>query len=159
VNSWRSRCLQPLIAGADEPRRTAAAFAVGTFLSFSPFLGFQIVVGFTIAYALRLSRPAMFVGLCTNLPWFMVPWYTLTTMLGAWLLGLSLPTDVGGRLDVLMSLRVYSAEFWERARDLVAPFFWAFVVGSVAAAVVMGVLAYLVAARFLAQIRLSRLAG
>ena len=159
MSSWRNRCLQPLIAGADEPRRTAAAFALGTFLGFSPLLGFQIAVAFAVAYALRRTRPAMFVGLCTNLPWFMVPWYTLTTMLGAWLLGLSLPTDVGGRLDVLMSLRVYSAEFWQRARQLVAPFFGAFIVGLLAASAVMGVVAYLVAAKFLMQIRLARLAG
>ena len=56
VSSWRNRCLQPLVAGADQPRRTAAAFAVGTFLDFSPFLGLQIVTGFTVAFLLRLDR-------------------------------------------------------------------------------------------------------
>ena len=157
MSSWRNRCLQPLVAGADRPQRTAAAFAVGTFLSFSPFLGLQILTGFTLAFALRLSRPAMFIGLCTNLPWIMVPWYTLTTVAGGWILGLSLPTDLGSRFNALMNLRVYSAEFWQRAGELVAPFAWAFIVGSTVAAAILGGVAYVVAARFLARIRLSQM--
>ena len=158
MSSWRNRCLQPLIAGVDAPHRTAAAFAIGTFLSFSPFLGLQIATGLAIASALRLSRPAMLVGLCTNLPWIMVPWYTLTTALGANMLDLSSPSDIGRRFDELMGLRVYSAEFWPRAGDLVAPFVWAFVIGSTAAAIVLGAIAYWMAVRFLMRLRLSRLA-
>jgi len=115
VSSWRNRCVQPLVAGADQPRRTAAAFAIGTFLSFSPFFGLQIAAGMAIAFALRINRAAMFVGLCTNLPWVMVPWYTLTTILGARMLGLTLPADLGGRLGALVEVPVYRAEFWTRA--------------------------------------------
>lgn len=159
MSSWRNRCLQPLVAGVDAPRRTAAAFAIGTFLSFSPFLGLQIATGFAIAFALRLSRPAMLVGLCTNLPWIMIPWYTLTTALGAKVLGLSIPADIGRRFDELMGLRVYSAEFWQRAGDLVAPFASAFVIGSTVAAAVIGALAYWIALRFLMRLRLSRMAA
>lgn len=153
MSSWINRCIHPLVAGADQPRRTAAAFAIGTFLSFSPFFGLQIATGMAVAFALRISRAAMFVGLCTNLPWFMIPWYTLTTILGAKMLGLTLPADLGGRLRALVDLPVYRAEFWSRAADLLAPFLWAFVVGSVAGAVVAGGIAYVVSLRFLTRMR------
>jgi uncharacterized protein (DUF2062 family) len=153
VSSWRSRCLQPLVSGADHPQRTAAAFAIGTFLSFSPLLGLQIATGLTAAFTLRLNRPALLIGLCTNLPWIMVPWYTLTTLAGARILGLSLPADMGNRLSRLLNLRVFTAEFWTLAGDLVAPLAWAFLVGSTAAAIIVGMLAYVAALRFLMRIR------
>lgn len=153
MSSWRSRCLQPLVSGADHPQRTAAAFAIGTFLSFSPFLGLQIATGLAVAFALRLNRPALLIGLCTNLPWIMVPWYTVTTLAGARMLGLSIPADVGGRLARLLSLRLFTAEFWTLAGELVAPLAWAFFVGSTAAALIVGALAYVAALRFLIRSR------
>ena len=153
MSSCSSRWLQPLVAGANHPQRTAAAFAIGTFLSFSPFLGLQIATGLTVAFALRLNRPALLIGLCTNLPWIMVPWYTLTTLAGAKMLGLSLPADMGGRLSRLLHLRIVTAEFWTLAVDLVAPMAWAFLVGSTAAALIVGALAYVAALRFLIRIR------
>jgi uncharacterized protein len=153
VSSWRNRCLQPLIAGADAPHRTAAAFAIGAFLSFSPFLGLQIAAGLATAFALRLNRGAMLIGLCTNLPWIMVPWYTLTTVAGAKMLGLTLPADVGSRLIRLTELRLFTTEFWRLAADVVAPFAWAFIVGSTAAAAIVGGVAYVAALRFLKRIR------
>ena len=156
MNSWRSRCLQPLVDGAATPRRTAAAFAIGAFLSFSPFIGVQIAAGLGTACLLRLSRGAMIIGLCTNLPWIMLPWYTVTTFVGAKLLGLSPPPDIAGRLTQLVALSVFGAEFWRRAAELVAPFAWSFVVGTTLAAIVMGAIAYFAAFRFLERIRLSQ---
>jgi Uncharacterized protein conserved in bacteria (DUF2062) len=97
----------------------------------------------------------MLVGLCTNLPWIMVPWYTLTTLAGAHLLGLALPADLGARFSRLLDLRVYTTEFWRVAVDALAPFAWAFLVGSTAAATIVGALAYVVAVRFLMRIRPS----
>ena len=141
------------MASTDTPRRTAVAFAIGTFISFSPFVGLQIAAGLGLAFALRLSRTAVLIGLCTNLPWIMVPWYSLTTLAGAQLLGLALPVNVGARFSQLMKLRFYTAEFWLLAGDLMAPFAWAFVVGTTAAATIIGVLAYVLALRFMTRIR------
>lgn len=156
MSSWRSRCLQPLVSGAATPRRTAAAFAIGAFLSFSPLLGLQIATGLTTAWVLRLSRGAMLIGLCTNLPWVMVPWYTLTTFAGARLLGLAPPPDLGSRLQQLMALRVLTLDFWRLALDLAAPFALSFVVGTTLAAILVAAIAYVVAFRFLERIKLSQ---
>ena len=76
------------LASSDlDPGRTAAAIALGVFLSFSPFLGLQILLGLGAAFAFRLSRVAVLIGLCANLPWIMLPWYTLTTAMAAAAMG------------------------------------------------------------------------
>lgn len=149
--NWR-RLVERLAGSNESPRRTAAAFAFGTFLSFSPFLGFQIATGMTVAFMLRLNRPAVLVGLCTNLPWIMVPWYTLTTYLGASVIGQRIAVDFNARLSALLELPFYRAVFWQRAYDLAAPFFWSFVVGSTLCAAVVGLAAYVVTAPLLIKV-------
>ncbi len=69
VSSGRVRqALEQLLHLHDSPSRTAAAFALGVFFSFSPFFGLQIVVSMAIAFAAGLNRLAVFVGLNANLP-------------------------------------------------------------------------------------------
>lgn len=150
--NWR-RVVEQLAGSNESPRRTAAGFAFGTFLSFSPFLGLQIATGMTVAFVLRLNRAAVFVGLCTNFPWIMVPWYTLTTYLGASIIGQRIAVDFGARLSALLELPFYRAVFWQRAHDLVAPFFWSFVLGSTLSAAVVGIAAYAVTAPLLIRVR------
>ena len=150
--NWR-RLVEKLAGSTESPRRTAAAFAFGTFLSFSPFIGLQIATGMTVAFLLRLNRAAVLVGLCTNLPWIIVPWYTLTTYLGSLLVKQPMTADFGARLSSLLELPFYRLAFWQRAYDLVAPFFWSFLVGSTLGAVVVGIVAYFVTVPFLVRMR------
>ncbi len=152
---WR-RLVDSLAGSSDSPRRTAAAFALGVFLSFSPFVGLQIAIGMTLAFLFGLSRPAVFIGLCANLPWIIVPWYTLTTIAGGRLLDRSIASDFGARLDALLELSFYTAAFRARAFDLVAPFFWSFLVGSTIGAAIVGVATYFVMAPLLARWRPAR---
>jgi uncharacterized protein (DUF2062 family) len=144
---WRARLLNLLTA--ETPHRTAAAFAFGVFLSFSPFLGFQIALGVGAAMLFRLSRVVVFAGICTNLPWIMVPWYTFTTLVGATLLGVEIRDDIRAAVTGLLGLPIYREEFWTRALDILAPFFWSFVVGSTAGAFVVGLATYVVVSRTL----------
>ena len=141
--------VERLAALGDSPQRTAAAFAVGVFLSFSPFLGLQIALGMTAAVAFRLHKAAVFIGLCTNLPWIMIPWYALTTAAAATVLGLSLAADIGERLGTILALPIYRAVFWERAIELLGPYVWSFVIGPTAGALVLGGGAYLLSLRIL----------
>jgi uncharacterized protein (DUF2062 family) len=153
--NWRG-LVEKLAGSSESPRRTAAAFAFGTFLSFSPFLGFQIATGMTVAFLLRLNRPAVLVGLCTNLPWIMVPWYTLTTYLGSLIVRQRIGEDFSARLLELLDLPFYRWVFWERAYGLVAPFLWSFLVGSTLCAFVVGITAYIVTTPLLMRMRAGR---
>jgi uncharacterized protein (DUF2062 family) len=151
---WRVR-LMNLLTTADTPHRTAAAFAWGVFLSFSPFLGLQILLGLGAAMLFRLNRVVVFAGLCTNLPWIMVPWYTFTTLIGAAALGVDIRDDIGAAITGLLELPIYRWEFWTRSLEILAPFFWSFVVGSSAGALVIGLATYVMVSRTLLAVRVA----
>jgi uncharacterized protein (DUF2062 family) len=77
------RWLDQLLHTHDTPQRTAAAYALGVFFGFSPFLGLHTVLGLVFAFALNLNRVAVLLGVYSNLPWILPAYYTLTTVLGA----------------------------------------------------------------------------
>jgi len=136
----------------------AAALALGVFLSFSPLLGLQIVIGLVAAVALRLSRGAVLIGLCANLPWIMLPWYALTTAGAATLLGTSAEVDIAARLGDLLSVPIYRPAFWGHTSDLVARFFWPFVIGPTLGALCLSLAAYTLSVRMLMRRSLDRIA-
>jgi uncharacterized protein (DUF2062 family) len=144
--SWRVRLLNILLT-ADTPKRTAAAFSCGVFLSFSPFLGLQIVIGFGAAYVLRLNRVAMFAGLCTNLPWIMVPWYTFTTVMAAAALGVETRDDLSAAFNSLLDMPIYQLQFWTTAVEILTPFFWSFLIGPTIVAAIVSVATYVLVVR------------
>jgi uncharacterized protein (DUF2062 family) len=146
----RNRLINTL-RNAGSPRRTAAAFALGVFLSFSPFLGLQMAIGFSTAFAFRLSRVVMFAGLCTNLPWLMLPWYTGMTAAGAYVLRAPVSGDLSASFSRLFDLSLTGPAFWTQAVEIAAPFLWSFVFGSTAGALVIGAVAYVVVARYMTR--------
>src|ERR687898_199234 len=79
---WRAR-LEQLLHTHDTPQRTAAAYALGVFFGFSPFLGLHTVLGLTFAFALKLNRVAVLIGVYSNLPWILPEYYTAATLAGA----------------------------------------------------------------------------
>jgi len=126
----------------DTPRRTAAAFALGVFFSFSPFIGLQIALAMGLAFLLGLNRLAVFVGLNANLPWIIAPWYAGTTFAAAALMGLALPPDFRRDLGALFSLGVFSRDFWSHAGGLLRPLLIPFLVGPTVGAALVGLAAY-----------------
>jgi hypothetical protein len=134
------RWLDRLLHTHDTPRRTAAAFAIGVFFGFSPFLGLHTVLGLVVAFAFGLNRVAVLLGVYSNLPWIVPAYYTLTTLLGAALLGVNVPPDLLRELRESLTYASWS-ELTTLARRL-TPLLWAFGVGSTAGAVALAVVAY-----------------
>ena len=77
------RWLDALLHIDDTPERTAAAFALGVFFGFSPFLGLHTVLAIAFAFLLNLNRVAVLLGVYSNLPWIIAPYYAFATMVGA----------------------------------------------------------------------------
>jgi uncharacterized protein (DUF2062 family) len=146
-----ARAIATIEANAGSPHRAAAALAVGVFLSFSPFLGLQILLGLAIAMLFRLSRVVVFVGLCTNLPWIMVPWYALTTAAAAAALGAAGEVDIRARVAEVLGVSMYHPAFWGRTGELVAAVFWPFVIGPTVGAMLLAIIAYVASARLLVR--------
>lgn len=129
----------------DTPPRLAAAYAWGIAVGFSPFFGFQILVSFTVAFLFGLNRLMVLAGLCTNLPWIMVPWYTFTTAVAAAAFGVTLPSDLGGEFHALFSHSVFTWDFLRQLVTLVRPWALPFIVGPTVGAVLLGLATYPVA--------------
>src|SRR6202044_3791579 len=85
------RWLDTLLHIDDTPERTAAAFALGVFFGFSPFLGIHTLLGIAFAFLLNLNRIATLLGVYTNLPWIIGPYYAFTTIAGAAVTGHRIP--------------------------------------------------------------------
>jgi uncharacterized protein len=79
--------IKKLLHIEDTPERTALAYAIGIFLGFSPFLGFHTLAGLAIAFLFGLNRVAILLGVWTNTPWWIVPFYMIATWVGMWVTG------------------------------------------------------------------------
>lgn len=134
------RWLDQLLHTHDTPRRTAAAYAVGVFFGFSPFLGLHTVLGLAVAFAFNLNRVAVLLGVYSNLPWILPAYYTLSTLAGAALVGIDVPPGL------LKNLRDSLADdSWGEFRRLVrslTPLLWAYGLGSTIGAIGLGAAAY-----------------
>jgi len=132
--------LDQLLHTHDTPRRTAGAFALGVFLGFSPLLGLHTILGLGLAFALRLNRIAVLIGVYANLPWMMPPYYAMATVAGAAILGVTVPPDLAAQLRQILSgpglgeLRALAAKM--------APLFWSFMLGSTLGSCVLSLVAY-----------------
>ncbi len=142
------RWLDSLLHIEDTPERTAAAFALGVFFGFSPFLGLHTILGIAFAFLLNLNRVAVLLGVYSNLPWIIAPYYAIVTMAGAKLTGHRPPPGFKAQLVSLFELSLYHGEFWRRLGALMKPLLWPYAVGSLVGAAVLAALAYPLALAF-----------
>ena len=141
------RGLERLLHTHDTPRRTALAYAVGVFWGFSPPMGLHTVLGLACAFAFNLNRVAVLLGIYSNLPWIIVPYYMLSTLAGAAMLGADLPQ---GLLDELRGLlEKFSILEARRLAGRLMPLFWSYVLGSTVGALLASAVAYQAALVFI----------
>lgn len=134
------RWLDQLLHTHDTPQRTAAAYALGVFFGFSPFLGLHTVLGLIFAFALNLNRVAILLGIYSNLPWILPAYYTLATMLGAAILRVQVPPGLLKELTDALADAQW-ADFRRLAHAL-TPLLWGFALGSLIGAVILAFVAY-----------------
>lgn len=144
VQKW----LDVLLHTHDSPRRTAAAYALGVFFGFSPFLGMHTALALAFAFFFNLNRVAVLVGVYSNLPWLMAPYYTVVTVMSAKLLGMHVPAGFAAQVENLFALSLWHGQFWRGLWVLLRPFLWPYVVGSLLGAGLLALVAYQVALAF-----------
>ena len=136
------RWLDQLLHTHDTPERTAAAYALGVFFGFSPFLGLHTVLGVACAFALNFNRVATLLGVYSNLPWILPAYYTIATILGAAILRVQVPPGVLSELSAAVAGGSWT-EFLRIAESL-TPLAWAYFLGSNIGAVVLAAIGYYV---------------
>jgi hypothetical protein len=147
------RWLDALLHVDDTPERTAAAFALGVFFGFSPFLGLHTVLGVLFAFLLNLNRVAVLLGVYSNLPWVIAPYYAFVTMAGAQITGHRSPPGFKSQIGELFDLSVFGSEFWHRLITILKPLLVPYAVGSLLGALILAVIAYPLALAFVTSRR------
>lgn len=147
------RWLDRLLHIDDTPERTAAAFALGVFFGFSPFLGLHTLLGILFAFLLDLNRVSVLLGVYSNLPWFLGPYYLVATMVGAQITGHRLPPGFRMQVRALFELSLFHGEFWHRLAVVLRPLGLPYMVGSTIGAVLLAAASYHVALAFIASRR------
>lgn len=79
--------IKKLLHIEDTPERTALAYSIGVFLGFSPFLGVHTLIALAIAFLFNLNRVVILLGVWSNTPWWIVPYYMFATWIGMWVTG------------------------------------------------------------------------
>jgi uncharacterized protein (DUF2062 family) len=143
------RWLEKLLHIDDSPERTAAAFALGVFFGFSPFLGFHTILAVIFAFLLNLNRVAALLGVYSNLPWFLAPYYVITTTAGAAITRRPIPKGFRTHVDALFDQSLFHVEFWRQLAMILKPLLWPYAVGSMIGAGLLALAAYPVALAFL----------
>jgi hypothetical protein len=127
------------------------AFSLGVFLGFSPLIGIHTILGLGLAYALRLPKVGVLVGVYMNSPWLIVPYYGFATWFGVKITGM----PVGTTLPEMSFRQIFGWEFWQtlfHQYHLLIPA----AVGSTILAVGLSLLAYPLALHALRKLMSSR---
>ncbi len=132
------RTVQMLLHLEDTPHRTAVAFGLGLWLAFFPILGIHTGLALLIAFAFRLNRAALLVGVYFSNPWTVAPLYIAGTMLGCAVLGV--PTEGLEAID----WDLHGMGFYRALAASLRPYLWPFVVGNTVLGVLAGLIGYVV---------------
>jgi hypothetical protein len=126
----------------DTAERTALAYSIGIFLGFSPFLGFHTLMGLAIAFLFNLNRVSILLGVWSNTPWWIVPYYTIATWVGMWVTGFWIDkASLKGMFQLGMDQGFMSSDFWSRVASQ-----WglliSFMIGSLILATLLSLIVY-----------------
>ncbi|MGE5244252.1 MAG: DUF2062 domain-containing protein [Betaproteobacteria bacterium] len=147
------RWLDALLHVDDTPERTAAAFALGVLFGFSPLLGLHTVLAVAFAFLLNLNRVSVLLGVYSNLPWTIAPYYATTTWIGAKLTRAQVPSGFHEQLRALFDLSLFHLAFWYQLAEILRPLLFPYIVGSTLGAILLAVLAYPLALAFVTSRR------
>jgi len=154
------RRLKDLIKGLlfleDTPERTALAFSIGIFLGFSPFLGFHTLAGLAVAFLFKMNRVAVLLGVWSNTPWWIVPYYAGATWIGMWITRFRIDwTTVKEIFRAGVEQGFIGSEFWVRVASQWG-FLLSFLIGSLFLATLFAFIAYPLSLRWIKFYRSKR---
>lgn len=85
--NWKKR-FKDILSLDSHPGHISAGFAVGVFISFTPFFGFHTVLAIAVAFVFRLNKLTCLTGSWVNTPLTVFPVLGLSYKLGRMLRGL-----------------------------------------------------------------------
>ena len=140
----------------DTPERTALAYSIGIFLGFSPFVGLHTLMGLAIAFLFGLNRVAILLGIWTNTPWWIVPFYMIATWVGMWVTGFRIGWGALREIFQLgMDRGFMSSNFWGCVTSQ-GGLLLSFLIGSLILCILLSVVSYPLSLKWIKFCRLKR---
>jgi uncharacterized protein (DUF2062 family) len=106
INLWKERA-KKILSLDSHPRHIAAGFAVGVFISITPFFGIHTPMAIAAAFIFRLNKLTCITGAWVNTPLTVLPVLGLSYKLGRVLRGLP-PTELRIKGFEWEHLKVYA---------------------------------------------------
>ncbi len=79
--------IKKILSLDDPPEKIALSFAVGVFISISPFFGFHTILALVFSFLFRLNKVATITGSWMNNPWTVAPVYYIDYKIGSVIMG------------------------------------------------------------------------
>jgi uncharacterized protein (DUF2062 family) len=118
----------------DSPQRLALAFALGVFIAFTPTVGLHIISCLFAAWLFRLSKIVVLTAAFVNNPWTIVPIYGFCLWFGIKITGSTIEVPQIEWNSITLTT----------AYQLLMPYVWPFVVGTLVVGAAVAVLSYAV---------------
>jgi len=148
--------IKKLLHIEDTPERTALAYSIGIFLGFSPFLGFHTLAGLAIAFLCGLNRLAILLGVWSNTPWWIVPYYVMATWVGMWVTGFWIDWATLKEIFQLgMDQGFLGSDFWSRVTSQ-SGLLLSFLIGSLILCILLSLIAYPLSLKWIRFYRSTR---
>lgn len=86
TTKWKRR-IRTILTLDSHPGHISAGFAVGVFISFSPFFGLHTVLALVASFLLRINKISCITGTWVNTPLTMIPVFIASYQIGEFILG------------------------------------------------------------------------
>lgn len=111
IESSKEMFSKELLSGRS-PEKLALSFAIGIYISFSPFPGLHTVMMFIFKYLFDLHFPTLFLATSINNPWTMIPFFTFDYFFGYWLVHHWLALDPSWQISLVKIFGTGSICVW-----------------------------------------------
>ena len=118
----------------DTPYSIAAGLACGVAVSFTPLVGFHLLIALGLSWVIGGNMAAAAVGTIAGNPWTLPFIWALMYQTGALILGIDDPVEISGILQL--------DNLFQGFRDVLVPVFWPMLVGCVPFVIASWVLVY-----------------
>ncbi|MFN3189671.1 MAG: DUF2062 domain-containing protein [Aureliella sp.] len=154
-------CVYKILHADDPPHTLALGIAIGMFVTFTPLIGFQMVLSFALAWLLKANKAVGVPIVWISNPLTIIPIYYPCYVIGCKLLGTPVVSDewtlIGDEWKALAAdpatrWRDKVSFWWDNLMDFVGPL-W---LGCMVVATVTGVLSYYISLFAIRQYRLRR---
>ncbi len=123
--------IKKILSLDDSPHKIALSFAVGVYISISPFLGFHTLLAILLSLIFKLNKVATITGSWINNPWTLAPVYYADLKIGCFVLN----------NEVNFNIRPFTLEHYLNSGKYV---FFDILVGSIILGVAVSTVTYFV---------------